>query len=66
MFETVLLARLFGLPLIVYGGLFTFLLFTTTLILGIRHAPIKIHAAFAIASMVIGLIHGTLAIIAFI
>lgn len=66
MFESVLLTPVLGLPPIAYGGMFTFVLFLTTLILGIRHAPIKIHMTFAIISMVIGLIHGTLAILAFI
>lgn len=66
MFETILLSTIFGLPLIAYGGIITFILITAALILGLKRAPIKVHMTIAVIAAVIGLIHGILGILAFI
>lgn len=61
-----LLTPVLGLPPIAYGGIVVLLLAVTTLILGVKRAPIKIHVTFALITVILGLVHGILSIIAFI
>lgn len=62
---------LFGVPLIVYLGVTTLTLFLLTAILVILlrrriiKTPLKWHYRFAYLSLTVGIIHGTLALLAY-
>ena len=59
----------FGKPLIMYLGILTFLSLVTTATLGVLvlHGKVqfKYHLAFAIATISLGVIHGTLGMLAY-
>jgi hypothetical protein len=64
MINNLALTLLFGKPLIMYGGIFTFLLiiFTATVGLlnfkGIHTIPFKWHPRLALTTIIIAIIHG--------
>jgi hypothetical protein len=61
----------FGLPLIAWGGIATSIsllstaTFGYTMYIGINHLPIKWHFRLAALTIVLGLIHGLVAFLAF-
>jgi len=69
MLESITFYPVLGIPLIMYGGMFTFLcfLFTASISImnkrGIHTIPFKWHPRMAIFSIVFGLIHGILGIL---
>jgi len=66
MISTIALTKLFGLPLVAYGGIFTLLLiiFTATVgflnFKGISVIPFKWHPTLAIVTIIIAILHGIL------
>jgi hypothetical protein len=60
-----------GLPIIVYGGAFTFICFLTTAaigfltIKGIKRFPLNWHTRMAYLSIAAGMFHGILGLLAF-
>ena len=63
--------NILGLPLIAYGGIITLLCILATATMGymihknIRRIPIKWHLRMAAISIVLGLFHGLIAMLAF-
>jgi len=63
--------RVFGIPLIVYGGAFTLLCFVITAAIailtmkGIKRFPLKWHTTMAYISLALGMFHGIIGILAF-
>jgi hypothetical protein len=61
----------FGMPLIAWGGIFTFICLWTTATIGyiinknIRHWPVKWHQYLAIITLISASIHGIVAFLAF-
>ncbi|MBN2251318.1 MAG: hypothetical protein JW724_04520 [Candidatus Altiarchaeota archaeon] len=61
-----------GLPLIAYGGAFTLLCFTVTAVIGfltfrgIKRFPVSWHTRLAYLSLVLGLFHGLIGLLAYI
>lgn len=66
MIHTIALMTVFGLPLVVYGGLFALLLavFTATVgflnFRGIRTIPFKWHPRLALLTLIVAIFHGLL------
>jgi len=56
---------IFGIPLIVYGGILTLGFVIATAYTGAKNKPMKVHKALAIVSIILGVIHGLLAILAY-
>lgn len=61
---------IFGKPLMMYLGITTFSLLVTTATLGYliksgRNINIKVHLGFAITTIIVAIIHGTLGILAY-
>jgi succinate dehydrogenase hydrophobic anchor subunit len=63
--------RVFGIPLIVYGGAFTLICFVITAAIailtmkGIKRFPLKWHTTMAYISLALGLFHGVVGILTF-
>ncbi|MFZ2455416.1 MAG: hypothetical protein WAX07_02960 [Candidatus Altiarchaeia archaeon] len=63
--------RVFGIPLIVYGGAFTLLCFAITAAIailtmkGIKRFPLKWHTTMAYLSLALGLFHAVIGILTF-
>ena len=72
MFEEITYTLVFGLPLIVYSGIFALLLFfsTATLIYLKKNGSIKVdikwHFRLAYVALLIGLFHGVFALLAYV
>jgi hypothetical protein len=64
-------AKFLGLPLIAFGGMFTLLLFLATATMGfminrgLAKIPVRVHFTMAIISLCVGLMHGLIAMLAF-
>ena len=71
MLAPIVFAPFWGLPLIAWGGMFTFLCFIITAIIayltvkGIKPISVKWHYRFAILSLILGLFHGLVGLLAF-
>jgi hypothetical protein len=69
MLESITFFKFLGMPLIIWGGIFTFLcfLFTASIAVmnkrGIHTIPFKWHPRMAIFSILFGLVHGILGIL---
>jgi hypothetical protein len=67
----IIFQRYFGLPLIAWGGIFTFLclMITATIayltIKNIKSIPVKWHFRMALLTIIAGFLHGLIAILAF-
>ena len=57
--------NIFGLPLIVYLGAITFVVLAVTAYTGAKHKPINTHKILATVAIVLALLHGLLAILAY-
>jgi len=72
MFNEITFYPILGIPVIVYGGAFTFLCFLSTASIpilngkGITKIPVKWHIWMARISLVLGAIHGALGLLAYI
>jgi len=71
MFNDIIYYEIMGKPLIMYGGIITFLLFFTTAsigfltIKGIKRFPLNWHTRMAYLSIAVGLLHAALGVLAF-
>ncbi len=71
MIAKIIFIQFLGLPLIVWGGMFTFLCLIVTALIAyltvknIKPMPVKWHVHMAWLTIILGLIHGLVAILAF-
>lgn len=72
MFTQITFYKILGLPLLMWGGIFTFILLLITALVAyltvknIRPYPVKLHYQLAIIVIILSLIHGLAAILALI
>jgi len=72
MFEEISYAPIFGFPVIMYLGIITFASFLLTAAIGILNfrgvlwIPFRWHPRFAALSIALGIIHGSLGILAYV
>jgi len=69
MFNSIIFYQILGIPLIIIGGIITFLFFLATALVGYFGVKgriknhYKIHTTLAVISIILGFIHGILGII---
>jgi hypothetical protein len=65
MLNSITFFPVFGIPLIVYGGIVTFGFFMAVAYTGATQKPIKVHKTLAAIAVALGLVHGLLGILSF-
>jgi uncharacterized membrane protein len=71
MFTNITFYRILGLPLLAWGGIITLILLILTAIVGyltvknIKPLPLKFHTKLAMITIILAILHGLLAILAF-
>ncbi|MBU0630207.1 MAG: hypothetical protein KKC80_04715 [Candidatus Margulisbacteria bacterium] len=56
--EILITARIFGLPLIAWGGIITLSSLATTLLTGLNKSPLKTHQRLAYITIALAIFHG--------
>jgi hypothetical protein len=56
---------IFGIPLIVYGGIITLILMIITAYSGYKHKPLKTHKILAASAIILGILHAVLGFLAY-